>query len=97
MMPLPPTRTKQTPTNPQTTDQTMRRPLILTILTLILLAWPASGVRAQVLEGLPKVAEGIGVDQKTGATLPFYLDFDDEKNNRVFVEDLFDGKIPVLL
>jgi protein SCO1 len=56
-----------------------------------------SGVVAQVTQGLPKVAEGIGVDQRVGDTLPLGLDFDDDKNNQVFVDDLFDGKIPVLL
>lgn len=67
------------------------------LFVLILLAWPAGKAPAQVLEGLPSAAEGIGVDQKSGNTLPLYLDFDDDKNNQVFVQDLFDGKIPVLL
>ncbi len=56
-----------------------------------------SGVVAQMTQGLPKVAEGIGVDQRVGESLPPGLDFDDDKNNQVFVDDLFDGKIPVLL
>ncbi len=52
---------------------------------------------AQVLEGLPPVAEGIGVDQRIGERLPLALDFDDDHNNQVFINDLFDGKLPVVL
>ncbi len=52
---------------------------------------------AQISRGLPKVAEGIGVDQRVGETLPLELDFDDDHNNQVFLNDLFDGRLPVLL
>ncbi len=70
----------------------------LPILALaVALASPLPAARAQVLEGLPEVAEGIGVEQKIGQRLPLGLDFDDDKNNQVFVNDLFDGKLPVLL
>lgn len=76
----------------------MRIPRLTIALTLgwILLVSGSVAV-AQVTQGLPKVAEGIGVDQRVGETLPLGLDFDDDKNNQVFVDDLFDGKIPVLL
>lgn len=69
-------------------------------LLLLLLSAPgvwAEPASAQVLRGLPKVAEGIGVDQKVGDELPLTLDFDDDRNNQVFLDDLFDGEKPVLL
>jgi protein SCO1/2 len=56
-----------------------------------------SGTIAQVSQGLPEVAKGIGVDQKLGERLPLALEFDDDKNNHIYVNDLFDGKLPVLL
>jgi protein SCO1/2 len=67
------------------------------ILALVVaLAVPAIAP-AQTARGLPEVAEGIGVDQRVGESLPIDLEFNDDKGNQVYIADLFDGERPVLL
>ncbi len=48
-------------------------------------------------EELPKVAQGIGVDQLLGAKIPRGLTFNDERGDFVRLDDYFKGKKPVLL
>lgn len=45
----------------------------------------------------PKVAENIGVDSKTGSTLPLELKFRDTEQRLVEIGTYFDGKRPVML
>lgn len=53
--------------------------------------------RAQVLRDRPGVAQGIGVDQHIGQTVPLDAKFHDDQNRYVALGDLFDGKRPVVV
>jgi protein SCO1/2 len=65
---------------------------------LIACAVAAGAVRAQDrTEPLPKELEGIGVDEKPGASLPLDLEFVDHLGRSVRLRDYFDGQHPVLL
>lgn len=52
---------------------------------------------AQVTQGKPEVAKGIGVEQKLGADLPMHVEFEDDKNRFIQFGHLFKGNHPVLL
>ncbi len=66
-------------------------------LSIAVIWFTATSATAQVLQELPQVAEGIGVDQNLGAELPLHLEFDDDENNRIRLGELFRGDRPVLL
>jgi protein SCO1/2 len=53
--------------------------------------------RAQLVEGLPKEVEGVGVDQKPGETLPLDLRVRDTEGQVGALVRYFDGRRPVLL
>lgn len=53
--------------------------------------------RAQLVEGLPKEVEGVGVDQKPGETLPLDLRVRDTEGQVGALARYFDGRRPVLL
>ena len=52
---------------------------------------------AQLSREKPEPAQGIGVDQQVGETVPLELKFHDDQNNYVALGDYFDGKRPVIL
>lgn len=57
----------------------------------------ANPLHAQRNDGVPKEAQGVGVDQKLGAELPGDLSFVDDSGKQVYLGKYFDGKRPVLL
>ncbi len=71
---------------------TLRIALLLGVLTP--LALPCA---AQVLEGVPKEMEGVGVDQKVGTQIPLDLKFVNDEGKTVTLRDMFSGERPVLL
>lgn len=52
---------------------------------------------AQMQREKPEPAQGIGVDQKLGQTVPLKAKFHDDENNYVALGDFFDGERPVIL
>ena len=74
----------------------LRRSLLL-IATYLTGMFVASEVFAQILQDLPEVAKGIGVEQKLGDDLPLHLEFDDDHNNHIQLGELFKPNRPVLL
>jgi protein SCO1/2 len=54
-------------------------------------------VRAQSNEGIPREAEGVGVDQKLGAVISGDLAFRNEKGQTVYLGQFFEENRPVLL
>lgn len=53
--------------------------------------------RAQLVEGLPKEVEGVGIDQKPGETLPLDMRVTDTEGQVGALAGYFDGRRPVLL
>ena len=51
----------------------------------------------ELIDKLPRAAEDIGVDDKTGDWLELDLVFDDDKDRQINLKDYFDGKRPVML
>src|SRR5690606_18128178 len=70
----------------------LRIALLLGVLTTLT---PPSA--AQVLEGVPKEMEGVGVDQKVGTQIPLDLEFVNDEGKTVTLREMFSGERPVLL
>lgn len=57
----------------------------------------APSARAQMNDEVPKEAQGVGVDQQLGATLPLELPAVDSLGRKVRLAQFFDGRRPVLV
>lgn len=67
------------------------------VLMLGVLATSMYPATAQVLEGVPKEMEGVGVDQKVGTQIPLDLEFVNDEGKRVTLREVVSGERPLLL
>jgi protein SCO1/2 len=75
-------------------------PTILCLIALGLMASvpaPPTALAQVAQKDLPEAAQGIGVTEQLGKQLPMNLEFEDDRNRRIRVADLFRDKRPVLL